>query len=153
MSIPEVISFDKDGQALPGGWRGEGRELVRKLFLSLVILLTSVLSFGLGRLTGGGAGLPAQAGEPVRIEYDPLLSAAAVSQTAAAPTRTSAAVSQTAAVPLPAGSVIASKSGSKYHYPSCPGAKQIKEANKITFASAQAAESAGYTLAANCSPR
>lgn len=46
--------------------------------------------------------------------------------------------------------VIASKSGSKYHLPNCPGAKQIKEANKVEFDSVEAAEAAGYTPAANC---
>lgn len=134
MNIAETIGFDKDGEPLPGGWLGKGRELVRKLFIALVILLVALLSFGIGRLTGS------RGGESVKIEYDPSLSAAAVSITQ----------TNTSAAPVAVGSVVASKSGSKYHYPSCPGAKQIKEANKITFQSAQAAEAAGYTLAANC---
>jgi hypothetical protein len=45
---------------------------------------------------------------------------------------------------------VASKSGTKYHYPWCPGAKQMKEENKIYFDSRPAAEAAGYTPAANC---
>ena len=49
-----------------------------------------------------------------------------------------------------AGEVVASKSGSKYHLPTCAGAKQIKPENLISFASASAAEAAGYTPAANC---
>lgn len=57
--------------------------------------------------------------------------------------------------PLAAGSsnttvVVASKSGSRYHLPDCPGAGQIKPSNLITFPSITAAESAGYTPAANC---
>lgn len=48
------------------------------------------------------------------------------------------------------GTLIASKSGTKYHLPTCPGAKQIKEANKIEFSSVKEAEAAGYTAAANC---
>lgn len=47
-------------------------------------------------------------------------------------------------------SVVASKSGTKYHLLTCPGAKQIKPENKITFTSPEAAEAAGYTKAANC---
>lgn len=49
--------------------------------------------------------------------------------------------------------VVASKSSSskKYHHVWCAGAKQIKESNKVWFASAQAAQAAGYSLAGNCS--
>jgi hypothetical protein len=48
------------------------------------------------------------------------------------------------------GEVVASKEGSKYHYPSCPGAKQIKAGNKISFPTSAAARAAGYTPAGNC---
>ena len=46
--------------------------------------------------------------------------------------------------------VVASKNGTKYHLPWCPGAKQIKDENKITFISAEEARVQGYTPAANC---
>jgi hypothetical protein len=59
MSIPETISFDKTGEV------ERGPSLVRKLFLSLVIILVAVLSFGIGRLTS------APAGQGIRIEMDP----------------------------------------------------------------------------------
>ncbi len=45
---------------------------------------------------------------------------------------------------------VASKNGTKYHYPWCPGALNIKEENKIWFSSKNEAEKAGYTPAANC---
>lgn len=48
------------------------------------------------------------------------------------------------------GSVVASVNSDKFHYPWCPGAKQIKEANRIVFESAAEAISAGFTLAGNC---
>ncbi len=48
------------------------------------------------------------------------------------------------------GEYVASKSGTKYHLPWCPGAGQIKEENKIWFKSKEEAERAGYTPAANC---
>ncbi|MEN9920815.1 MAG: Metal binding domain of Ada, partial [Candidatus Parcubacteria bacterium] len=48
------------------------------------------------------------------------------------------------------GEVVASKTGSKYHLPTCPGAKQIKPENLVSFATASAAQAAGYTPAANC---
>lgn len=46
--------------------------------------------------------------------------------------------------------IIASKSGTKYHLISCPGANQIKKENRITFASVEEARAAGYTPAGNC---
>jgi len=49
-----------------------------------------------------------------------------------------------------AGKFVASKSGTKYYLPSCAGADKISEANKIWFASAAAAQAAGYAPAANC---
>ncbi len=45
---------------------------------------------------------------------------------------------------------VASKTGTKYHLPWCGSAKQIKEENKIWFASKEDAEKAGYTPASNC---
>jgi hypothetical protein len=49
--------------------------------------------------------------------------------------------------------VVASKTSKtkKYHYSWCPGASQIKEANRIWFPTAQDAQRAGYSLAGNCS--
>lgn len=48
------------------------------------------------------------------------------------------------------GQVIASKNGTKYYPQRCPGAERISETNKVWFASAAAAEAAGYARAANC---
>lgn len=45
---------------------------------------------------------------------------------------------------------VASKNGTKYHLPTCPGAKRIKEENKIWFDSKTEAEQAGYEPAKNC---
>ena len=49
------------------------------------------------------------------------------------------------------GGVIASKNGTKYHYPWCSGAQTMKEENKIFFESIAAARAAGYLPAGNCS--
>jgi len=46
--------------------------------------------------------------------------------------------------------LVASKSGARYHLLDCPGASQIKESNKIFFASIIEAKAAGFTPAANC---
>ena len=45
---------------------------------------------------------------------------------------------------------VASKSGTRYHLFKCPGAKNIKETNKVYFRTTQEAESSGYTKASNC---
>jgi methylphosphotriester-DNA--protein-cysteine methyltransferase len=51
---------------------------------------------------------------------------------------------------VPEGGYVASKNGTKYHLPWCGSAKQIKEENKVWFATKEEAEAAGYTPAANC---
>lgn len=48
------------------------------------------------------------------------------------------------------GKYVASQNGTKYYLPTCAGAARISEANKIWFASAEDAQSAGYSPAANC---
>ncbi|MEX0877480.1 MAG: hypothetical protein WDZ40_01290 [Candidatus Spechtbacterales bacterium] len=48
------------------------------------------------------------------------------------------------------GEVVASANSDKYHYLSCPGAKRIKEENKIYFKDAEEALRAGFVLAGNC---
>ncbi|MCD5381690.1 MAG: hypothetical protein LR017_00055 [Candidatus Pacebacteria bacterium] len=45
---------------------------------------------------------------------------------------------------------VASKKGTKYHLPWCTGADRIHDANKVFFASQEAAIAAGYTPAGNC---
>ena len=133
MSIPEIVSYDKEG-------RIERFPIFQKLFLSLVVMLVALLSFGVGRLSVIGDR------EPIKIEYDPNLNIESES---------ASVINGSKVISLPSGSsqVVVSKNGARYHYQHCSGAKQIKEKNKIVFATPVAAEAAGYTLAANCKPR
>lgn len=48
------------------------------------------------------------------------------------------------------GAFVASKNGTRYHFPWCSGAQRIKESNKIWFSSKEEAARAGYTPALNC---
>ncbi|HXV27160.1 MAG TPA: hypothetical protein VD862_04025 [Candidatus Paceibacterota bacterium] len=49
--------------------------------------------------------------------------------------------------------VVSAKSSSKkYHHSWCSGAKTIGQENQVWFATAAAAEAAGYTLSGNCRP-
>lgn len=141
MSLSEIIHFDKEGNV-------ERFPLLRKLFLSLVIILVATLSFGIGRLSMTGDR------EAIKIEYDPQLTTDNLQQTTNR-SQTANVINSTQVVPVPrsVSEVVVSKNGTKYHYLHCSGAKQIKEENKIVFASPTAAEAAGYTLAANCKLR
>ncbi len=91
--------------------------------LPAVVVLVGLSAFGLGRLSVIG-----------------------ISATTAA----SAAVPITKTVSADEGNYVASKSGTKYYLPSCPGVSNIKEENKVYFVTVAEAEAAGYTAAANC---
>lgn len=135
------------------------------LFMAGVIFLVGLGSFGLGRLSvlwpekqaieitgtkvetgiapSGSADTPAAAAG---------LAAKAKATSAAGEEiggKGSGARSQQPATSA-AGRYVGSKSGSSYHLPWCPGAKQIKESNKIWFETRAEAESKGYKPAANC---
>ena len=45
---------------------------------------------------------------------------------------------------------VASKNGKKYYPASCAGAANIKDENKVYFATDTAAQAAGYSLSATC---
>lgn len=118
------------------------------VFYGLLLIFVSVASFGLGRQS-------VEQGISVKsVAKQGDLLVAGPAPTAPAPTPlkpTPATPTAPVTTPTPAaGEVVASKTGSKYHLPTCPGAKQIKPENLISFASASAAEASGYTPAANC---
>jgi hypothetical protein len=100
--------------------------LLERLWLPLLVILVGVAAFGLGRLSAGEQG-----GGGLRIYQEAL------------PAATGAAAGEERRF-------VASKSGSRYYLPTCSGAKQIKEENKVWFGTKEAAEATGYTPAANC---
>lgn len=109
-------------------------------FYGVLIVLISVSSFGLGRWS---------------IETDEILQAQNPEVTFLPASASSATESKTAddvVVPTETGEImyVASKSGTKYHLLTCPGAKQIKEENKIFFTTKEDAQKSGYTPASNC---
>lgn len=91
----------------------------------LVIFLVAFSSFGLGRLSAGEEARPA-----VRVGKAP-----------------QEAELQGIAV---GGLVVASRTGSVYHYPWCSGAGQIKRENQIWFESEEVARNAGLTASKSC---
>lgn len=112
------------------------------IILIIVIILVALISFGLGRLSK-----IRENKTPITIEN---ISGSAPVNSAgeggAAPLNASQQTGASQTEKL----YVASKSGTKYHYPWCPGALNIKEENKIWFSSKEEAESAGYTPASNC---
>ena len=130
MRVPEFLSFRKE----PG----------RTVLLSLVIILVGLSSFALGRLSALESRNSSQSGIRLVGEGD---AGAIGASGAAGEGMTSGASAAGAAV---AGGVVASKSGTKYHFPWCAGAQSIKESNKVWFASTAQARAAGYEPASNC---
>jgi len=113
-------------------------ELTRSdLYIVTVIILVGFAGFGLGRMS-----LIEESREAVRIEFPEYLSASVLN----AGNNAGGAL----APPVGNGLLVASKNGSKYHYPWCSGGKRISEKNKIWFDSTEDAQKAGYTPAANC---
>ena len=112
-----------------------------QLFYGVIIMIVGIASFALGQASNSTISETAvvQVVEPIVIENN--------SNTALL---TATKVLNSNTTKLPKNGFIASKNGTKYHLLDCPGAKQIKEKNRIIFDTKQAAEAAGYTKAANC---
>lgn len=124
MNIPEIIKNRKFPR------------IPENLAISLIIVLVAFGSFGLGRLS--------------RIsERQPAVSISGMTATAGTAI-SSPSAEKTESVAEKEGFIVGSKSSRKYHFPWCSGARQLKDSNKILFASAAEAEAAGYTKAANC---
>ena len=118
------------------------------LFYSALLVMVAGASFGLGRqsMVERQSDTVPQAKDSV-VLTQPKKQPEAAETPVSAPTIITQPAAATAAV---SGEVVASKSGTKYHLPTCSGAKSIKPANLISFESIAAAEAAGYTPAANC---
>jgi len=108
------------------------QEKLKVVFVPVVIVLVAGFAFGLGRLSKITESKP-----PLVIEQAP----GAVSVVLGTSTVKSQATT---------GKFVASRSGEKFHYPWCPGAKRISDINKVWFNTTEEAIAAGYEPAANC---
>ena len=115
--------------------------LSNDFLLVLVLILVATASFGLGRFS-----YKDDAKRELMVGNIDLNS---VSASAYSATQKSGSIGAEQ-LPQGDGSVVGSKKGTKYHYPWCPGAKQISEANMVYFTSTEKARDAGYTPAGNC---
>jgi len=109
----------------------------RNAFVGALLVLVSLISFGLGRLSGLET-----VNREVNITFP-------TGQTASALIGTFA-TSSVPAVYKTSGTYLASKNGTKYYLQSCSSSKRISAANRIWFDTKQEAEAAGYAPAANC---
>lgn len=135
-----VLQFDVMGNSIKeisekikASFRSDGDD-VQTLLVALMFILLGTAAFGLGRLSL----IPPK--QPITVENTSQLASPAP-----APEAESFASQE-----VSSEMVVASKKGTKYHYPWCSGAKSIAEENKITFNSPEEARDAGYTPAANC---
>lgn len=125
--IKKVKSFGKNNQA--------------DLFVAALIVLVSITGFGLGRLS---ALWPKKT--PITFEETKNLAGAGETR----PDNQTKGPHQSRLPGQPNGKFVASKNGSSYHYPWCPGALKIKEENKLWFQTKEEAEKNGYKPAGNC---
>lgn len=108
----------------------QSRKVVNYILILILVLLGGI-SFGLGRLS---------AGESTHTEV------------VACSEYTETSLESTSLIPSSTvqGQYVASKNGSAYHFPWCPGAKQISTQNILWFDTKIEAEEAGYRPASNC---
>jgi hypothetical protein len=99
-------------------------------FYGALVILVGVASFGFGRLSVA----PHVSTQPAGIVM----------------ARTEVLEAPLASPEAGKGVYVGSKNGTKYHLPTCPGAKAINEENKVWFQTKEAAAAAGYTPAGNC---
>ena len=126
-------------------------------YIAILLIITAVLSFGLGKLSvlqsGGGVTGSSQA-VPIRSIAGPISTSSA--ETSNTQMVLPLAISAPAVLQVvsseaqPKKNYVASKSGTKYHAMNCSGTKTIKETNKIYFSTEDEAQAAGYTRSANC---
>jgi len=115
------LSIQEWGQKIKIG----GESAIGEWGLILIVLLVGLASFGLGRFSALEEIKP-----PVAIEEAP---------SAAKPQGMYAG-----------GLYVASRTGSVYYYPWCAGASKIAQGNQVWFATAQAAQNAGFTASKSC---
>lgn len=129
----EYVYLEDSRHGEKTNWRSKLTQFLdSRYFIAAIFLLVSIVSFSLGRLSKISENRP-----PIRVLYEREGEVKGISTSG--PENNSNQET-----------VVASKNGTKYHYPWCAGAKQISEKNKIIFNSIEEARASGYTPASNC---
>jgi len=141
MNIQEYIEKIKGAPDIP-----------RDIFIVMVILLTGICSFALGKISG----IDGRRGDDLRLEMLSTSSMAALTVDGIAGEGGDEVLGNPKPVVMEnnaqqvLGMYVGSKSGKSYHLPWCSGAKRIKTENQVWFQSKEDAESRGYRPAGNC---
>jgi hypothetical protein len=112
----------------------------KDIFIAVILVLVAFGSFGLGRLSK-----IEDSKTPITIQNMKASVVGSIVDTKIAKSKKTLPTTSQGG-----GFYIASKTGSKYHFPWCSGAKRIKDGNKIIFNTLEEARKAGYTPAGNC---
>lgn len=132
----------------------------KDVFTIVLIVLTNLVSFVLGNLSALEAQKVPVTVEVAQSQEAGLNQASIVTATQSTTQKSDKSVvvssketpkgSSVVAPSVSGQKYVASKSGTKYHLPTCTGAKKIAEKNKIWFATKEEAEQAGFSPASNC---
>ena len=128
--LSEIIKLCKR----PAGWVKNNN---KELYLTAVIILVAVISFGLGRLS------------KIREEKTPITIENLKENTETSESKSLSTSNVDSGIKADK-IFVASKNGKKYYYAWCESANVIKEQNRIWFSTQAEAEKAGYQPAANC---
>lgn len=118
------------------------------VILTVLIVVVSIASFCLGRASVQGN--IAVSGQQDAQVIKSVASEAVKAENVSVPSSTNTANATPVSGAETQKGYVASKSGTKYHLSWCGSAKQIKEENKIWFATKEEAEKVGYSPASNC---
>ena len=125
----------------------QGIQAIDKMAFVYLLMIAGlgIAAFGLGRLS---VGMQGSSDSDIIFTQTPGMSDEISGQGNSQSQEASAASS--ASFNAPAKNYVASKNGKLYYSAGCTGAKRIKPANQVWFASVTQAEGLGYTLAPSC---
>jgi len=133
-TIPETIQKIKSFPA----WITEKYRLYKPyfqpkedVFIAILIILVGLASFGLGKLSAFETTPEPVEVIPTSVDSQTLGTAPSIET-------------------LATGTIVASKTGTRYYYPNCSGASRIKDENKVWYATEADAQAAGLKLASGC---
>lgn len=126
-----------------------------QVFLVSVIMLVSIISFGLGRLSAKyqTAELDVQSTLVNTADLDKIAtgpSLKSVVQKNTSPTNENREVTASNSIRTGNKKIVGNKNSKIYHYEDCPGALKMKEESRVFFISALEAKTAGFRPAGNC---
>jgi hypothetical protein len=143
-----IISILTEKIKFLGEW-GSSHE--NELYVGVVVICASAISFGLGRLSLDGV-------SSAPIEIKDQMGAIVLASTTRAFSETATVGASgvgVAAVETPStsGFIVGTHTSKKYRYPWCSGIESISEKNRVFFKTEADAVAAGYTLIKSCKPK